>query len=86
MAEAFGRERGVFGQLASGGDAGTFFAIPHRRRDPARRLSARLVVLGREDMARSEQLAARSTVAWHARRHEPARAPGALTAELDDVA
>jgi hypothetical protein len=38
--------RGVFGQLAAGGDAGTFFTIPHRRRDPARRLSRRLGVLG----------------------------------------
>ena len=26
-------DRGVFGQLAAGGDAGTFFTIPHRRRD-----------------------------------------------------
>ena len=55
--------RGVFGQLAAGGDAGTFFTIPHLRRDPARRLSTRLGALGRQDTARSERLAA----LWHAR-------------------
>jgi hypothetical protein len=48
--------RGVYGQLAAGGDAGTFFTIPHRRRDPVRRLSRRLGALGREDTARSERL------------------------------
>ena len=59
---------GVFGQLAAGGDAGTFFTIPHRRRDPARRRSERLGALGREEMARSERLAAACMAAWHARR------------------
>src|SRR4051794_10372549 len=63
----FGIACGVFGQLAAGGDAGTFFTIPHRRRDPARRLSARLGALGREDTARSERLAAACMAAWHAR-------------------
>ena len=59
---------GVFGQLAAGGDAGTFFTIPHRRRDPARRRSERLGALGRKEMARSERLAAACMAAWHARR------------------
>jgi hypothetical protein len=90
--------RGVFGQLAGGGDAGTFFTIPHRRRDPARRLSRRLGALGREDMARSERLAGACMAAWHARhggrwafadtvdRDEATGLPEALLAELDEVA
>ena len=60
-------DRGVFGQLAAGGDAGTFFTIPHRRRDPARRLSSRLGALGREDTARSERLTGACMAAWHGR-------------------
>lgn len=90
--------RGVFGQLAAGGDAGTFFTIPHRRRDPARRLSSRLGVLGREDTARSERLTAVCMAAWHARRggrwefadtvdgDDLTGLPDALLAELDEVA
>src|SRR4051794_10397233 len=93
-----GIEHGVFGQLAAGGTAGTFFAIPHRRRDPARRRSARLAALGREDTARSERLTALCMAAWHERRggrweyadglerDEVAAVPAALLAELDDVA
>ena len=89
---------GVFGQLAAGGDAGTFFTIPHRRRDSARRLSSRLGALGRHDMARSERLAGACVAAWHARhggrwefadtvdRDELTRLPEALLAELDKVA
>jgi len=94
----FGIRRGVFGQLAGGGDAGTFFTIPHHRRDPARRLSMRLATLGRDDMARSERLTAACMVAWNARRAErweftETVAPAELTelsdalmAELDEVA
>jgi hypothetical protein len=89
---------GVFGQLAAGGDAGTFFTIPHRRRDPARRLSARLGALGRQDTARSERLAGACMAAWHARHgrrwefaetvdpHDLTGVPEALLAELDEVA
>ena len=89
---------GVFGQLAAGGDAGTFFTIPHERRDPTRRLSERLGRLGRDDMARSEHLAAASMAAWHARRggrwpfadavseRDAAHVPDALLAELDAAA
>jgi hypothetical protein len=89
---------GVYGQLAAGGTAGTFFTIPHRRRDPSRRLSHRLGALGREDMARSERLTAVYMAAWHARhggRWEFADAVGAdqaagvteaLLVELDGVA
>jgi hypothetical protein len=89
---------GVFGQLAAGGTAGTFFTIPHRWRDPARRRSARLAALGREDTARSERLTAVRMAAWHARRggrrpfadacerDEVAAVPTALLAELDDAA
>ena len=89
---------GVFGQLAAGGDAGTFFTIPHRRRDPARRRSERLGMLGREDMARSERLAAACTAAWHARRGrrwafaeavdpgELDAVPAALLSELEQAA
>jgi hypothetical protein len=94
----FGIACGVFGQLAAGGDAGTFFTIPHRRRDPARRLSNRLGALGREDTARSERLAGACMAAWHARHDgrwefadavdgaELASLPEALLAELDEVA
>jgi hypothetical protein len=89
---------GVFGQLAAGGDAGTFFTIPHRRRDPARRRSSRLGALGREDTARSERLAGACMAAWHVRHggrwefddtvpgDEIAGLPEALLAELDEVA
>jgi hypothetical protein len=90
--------RGVFGQLAAGGDAGTFFTIPHRRRDPARRLSTRLGALGREDTARSERLTGACMAAWHARHggrwafahtvdsDELTGLPAGLLAELDEVA
>jgi hypothetical protein len=90
--------RGIFGQLAAGGDAGTFFTVPHRRRDPARRLSDRLGARGRQDTARSERLAAAAIAAWrvrHGRRwefadtldpDELADISEALLAELDDVA
>jgi hypothetical protein len=93
-----GIARGVFGQLAAGGAAGTFFTIPHRRRDPGRRISARLAELGREDTARSERLAGACMAAWHARHGrrwafagavdgaEAAAVPEALLDELDDVA
>ena len=94
----FGIAMGVFGQLAAGGDAGTFFSIPHRRRDPRRRLSARLAALGRDDVARSERLTAACMTAWHARRGERwefaqtvapvemSEISDVLMAELDDVA
>src|SRR3954462_4988332 len=93
-----GIEHGVFGQLAAGGTAGRFFTIPHRRRDPARRRSARLAALGREDTARSERLTALGMAAWHESRggrweyadaldrHDVAAGPAAPLAELDDVA
>jgi hypothetical protein len=89
---------GVFGQLAAGGDAGTFFTIPHRRRDSARRLSARLGALGREEMARSERLTAACMAAWHANRghrwpfaetvgpSDAGDVSDALLAELDEIA
>jgi hypothetical protein len=89
---------GVFGQLAAGGDAGTFFTIPHRRRDPARRLSDRLGALGRQDTARSERLTGACMTAWHARHgrrwefagtaaaEASTAVPEALLGELDAVA
>jgi hypothetical protein len=88
---------GVFGQLAAGGDAGTFFPIPHRRRDRSR-LSGRLGELGRQDTARSERLAGACMAAWHERhgqrwkhsetveRAAVGHLPEALLAELDAVA
>lgn len=94
----FGIAGGIFGQLAAGGSAGTFFTIPHRRRDRARRLSDRLGALGRQDTARSERRAAACMASWHARhgrRWEFADAvdlddgtgvPKVLLAELDEVA
>jgi hypothetical protein len=94
----FAIAHGVFGQLAAGGTAGTFFAIPHSRRDRGGRRSARLAAIGREDTGRSERLTALCMAAWHARRggrwtHADAldpddvRAlPAALLDELEDVA
>jgi hypothetical protein len=89
---------GVFGQLAAGGTAGTFFTIPHRRRDRARGLSERLGALGRQDTARSERLAGACLAAWHARHEgrwefadtvaedDAGQMSEALLAELDEVA
>lgn len=89
---------GVFGQLAAGGNAGTFFTIPHRRRDRARGLSDRLGALGRQDTARSERLAGACMAAWHARHQrrwefaetvavdDMAEVSETLLAELDEVA
>jgi hypothetical protein len=89
---------GVFGQLAAGGTAGTFFTIPHRRRDRARGLSERLGALGRHDTARSERLAGACLAAWHARHggrwefadtvreDDASELSEALLAELDEVA
>jgi hypothetical protein len=82
----FGIAHGVFGQLAAGGTAGTFFAIPHRRRDRAGRRSARLAAIGREDTARSERLAATDTVAWHLRRTGRSPSAGALDDETPSAA
>jgi hypothetical protein len=89
---------GVFGQLAAGGTAGTFFTIPHRRRDRARSFNDRLGALGRHDTARSERLTGACMTAWHARHHrrwefaetvgsdDLAAVPEALLNELDHVA
>lgn len=89
---------GVFGQLAAGGDAGTFFPIPHRRRDRTTRLSDRLGTIGRQDSERSERLTRACMTAWHARHgrrwefgdavaaDEVATVPEPLLAELDTVA
>jgi len=89
---------GVFGQLAAGGTAGTFFTIPHRRRDRDGGRSERLGALGRKDTARSEKLAAAALAGWHARRggrwefadtvaeDDAGEISAALIAELDEVA
>jgi hypothetical protein len=84
--------------FTGGGNAATFFPVPHRRRDRARRLSHRLGALGRQDTARSERLAGACMAAWHAchdrqwefadavDRDEVTGVPEALLAELDEVA
>jgi hypothetical protein len=69
----WGLQHGIFGQLAEGGDAGTF--VPVRlsalRREGAR--GARIRAAHRSDTGQSERLAHVAYVAWRSRRgHEVA--------------
>jgi hypothetical protein len=79
-----GLRTGIFGQLAGGGDAGTFHEVPgerggreatRRRRRLARR-GAKLLRDGRSDSARSEEAAAASHRAWLSRRKGAPLPPG----------
>ena len=74
-----GLRSGIFGQLASGGNAGTFHEVPQQgaeRRDVARRrkrLSRRgetLLKRGRDDSSASEDAVAMCLQAWVTRRKE----------------
>src|SRR4051812_32147409 len=58
---------GVFGQLAAGGDAGTFHRADGVRDRGLRRRGERLVRAHGADLARSEELTARALHAWHRR-------------------
>jgi hypothetical protein len=76
-----GLRRGIFGQIANGGTAGTFHVqTPDKKTRDASRLRRRtakrgekLLLAGREDCARSERA---TSVCWHewlARSHDPKR-------------
>jgi hypothetical protein len=60
----FGLKLGVFGQLAAGGDAGTFWAAPADRTARLAQQAHRLQVSGHGDLGRSARLAAVCTAAW----------------------
>jgi hypothetical protein len=78
---ALGLRRGIFGQVAAGGTAGTFFPVEsdartareasRQRRELARR-SGKLMQAGREDSADSEAGTYLARMAWEARRAERA--------------
>jgi hypothetical protein len=60
----FGLKLGIFGQLAAGGDAGTFWCAPADRTARLAQRAHRLRVAGRGDLSRSEQLTAACLAAW----------------------
>ncbi|MGH8888435.1 MAG: hypothetical protein ACRDV3_01585 [Acidothermaceae bacterium] len=60
----FGLQLGIFGQLAAGGDAVTFWCAPRDRTTRLAQRAHRLRVAGRGDLGRSEQLAAACVAAW----------------------
>jgi len=60
----FGLRLGIFGQLAAGGDAGTFWCAPAVRTARLAQRAHRLRVAGRGDLSRSEQLTAACLAAW----------------------
>jgi len=60
----FGLQLGIFGQLAAGGDAGTFWCAPAARSAKLAHRAHRLRVAGRGDVGRSEQLTAACVAAW----------------------
>ena len=60
----FGLRLGIFGQLAAGGDAGTFWCAPADRTARLAQRAHRLLVTGRGDLSRSERLTAACVGAW----------------------
>lgn len=87
-----GLRSGIFGQIADGGDAGTFHAVPAEtggRREAARRRrrlakrGARLLRDGRSDSSASERAVSICLREWVARRARPARqSPGVSEAPV----
>ncbi len=73
-------ENGIFGQLAAGGDAGTFRTVEPEERRKWRRRGERVREAAGDDSAKSEQLAHLADIAWKARRGRPLDA-----AELEAV-
>ncbi|MGH3507313.1 MAG: hypothetical protein ACRDO2_08940 [Nocardioidaceae bacterium] len=61
--EHFGIELGVWGQLAAGG-GGIFTPAPEDNTLPVRRRAQRIGAIGRDDMARSEDLVVITVAAW----------------------
>jgi hypothetical protein len=60
----FGLKLGIFGQLAAGGDAGTFWTAPADRTARLAQRAHRLGVTGRGDLGRSERLVALCVACW----------------------
>jgi len=60
----FRLQLGIFGQLAAGGDAGTFWCAPVDRSVRLAQRAHRLRVAGRGDLGRSERLTAICVAAW----------------------
>jgi hypothetical protein len=62
-----GIELGVFGQVAAGGTAGTFWPADPAQRRKLRKRSSRLAAAGRSDSATSERMAAVALRNWERR-------------------
>lgn len=60
----FRLQLGIFGQLAAGGDAGSFWCAPADRNARMAARAHRLLVAGRGELARSERLTAACYAAW----------------------
>jgi hypothetical protein len=60
----FGMRLAVFGQLAAGGDAGTFWCAPSDRTALLAARAHRLRVTGRADLSRSQRLTAACLASW----------------------
>lgn len=75
----FGLMLGIFGQLAAGGDAGTFWCAPSDRTATLAHRAYRLRVTGRGDLGRSERLTTACVCAWEikAGRRRAGQAPPA---------
>ena len=72
----FGLKLGVFGQLAAGGDAGAFWAAPCDRSRLLAQRAHRLLIAGRAELGRSEQLVSLSIAVWEQRSGRRASAVG----------
>lgn len=82
----FGLKLGIFGQLAAGGDAGTFWAAPSQRTGSSAQRAHRLLVAGRGQRGRSEQLVSLGIAAWEQRAgRRAAAAVAALSAHFADA-
>ena len=78
----WGIRNGIFGQLATGGDAGTFRPLRMAELRKQRELGKRLRSVGRPDTGRSERIAHLANVTWKARRDHPVN-PWDLEASRD---
>jgi hypothetical protein len=71
----FGLRLGIYGQLAAGGDAGTFWSAPAHRDSQLANRAHRLQITGRGDLGRSVALVGLCTATWeleNGRREVPA--------------
>lgn len=77
----FGLRLGMFGQLAAGGDAGSFWSAPADRDTRLANRAHRLQITGRGDLGRSVALVALCTATWElesGRRATPLEGPWPL--------